>query len=343
MEHKKLLYELKKSIPPNCFKSNLLISLSYMLFDLIIFSSSIYVYPLIRNYGIISHLLYWNFYGFIGWCIFVVGHDCGHGSFSKYKIINSICGHICHTILLVPYYPWARSHHMHHTYHNHKHKDRSHPWLTEKDLEEFPLIMQLLLPTIIGPIIGYWVYLFPGMKPDGSHIIWFGLLYEGASFKEKFKGFISSLSVFIWISSLYLLLGSIYELFMSYLGIICVTYIWLFIVTWFQHHDEDTIVYDNNDWTFIKGALQTVDRRIGYGIDTVHHHISDCHIVHHLFFTSIPHYHLYEATTAIYKYANDNGHKDMFKKIDHSKYPLKYINDFINYYPKINMLKWKYN
>ena len=61
-------------------------------------------------------------------CIFVVGHDCGHGNFSESETLNDIIGHITHGSILVPYYPWQLSHRRHHMYHNHIDKDYSHPW-----------------------------------------------------------------------------------------------------------------------------------------------------------------------------------------------------------------------
>ena len=59
------------------------------------------------------------------------------------------------------------------------------------------------------------------------------------------------------------------------------------------------------------GALSTVDRDYGPFLNTLHHHIADTHVLHHLF-SAIPHYHAVEATEAIKPilgqyYARDGG------------------------------------
>lgn len=333
-----LISEARKAIPSHCFRKSTSRSLAHMAFDLLLFSTSIWTYP--AGQGLLAHLLYWNVYGFLGWCIFVVGHDCGHGTFSHSKLLNAVCGHLCHGLLMVPFFPWARSHHQHHCYHNHKEKDRSYPWRTELEFETFPWIMWYLLPTAVGPFIGYWVYLFFGMSPDGCHIVWFGELYQGASNKEKLKCVLSTTVVLAWVYVVYLLTGSLVQFWLQYGFVIGATYLWLFMVTWFQHHDENTLVYDDDHWTFTKGALQTVDRTMGYGLDWLHHRITDCHIVHHMYFTGIPHYHLREATDALYAYADEK--QVPLKRVDHSAYPFKFVVDFFKLYPRINILRWSY-
>ena len=49
---------------------------------------------------------------------------------------------------------------------------------------------------------------------------------------------------------------------------------WLVAVTYLQHHNPDTVVYDDEDWKFVDSAFETVDRTFGFGIDTLHHHIT---------------------------------------------------------------------
>jgi hypothetical protein len=50
--------------------------------------------------------LYWFVQGTIFWAIFVVGHDCGHGSFSDSSRLNYLVGHVMHSLILVPFHGW---------------------------------------------------------------------------------------------------------------------------------------------------------------------------------------------------------------------------------------------
>lgn len=101
---------------------------------------------------------------------------------------------------------------------------------------------------------------------------------------------------------------SVYNYFKYYYIPLLFFSLWLMVITYLQHKDEEIEAYEDKSWTYVKGQSQTIDRRYGLGIDTLTHHITDCHVVHHLFFTKIPHYHLPKATEAIQEvFANYPG------------------------------------
>jgi omega-6 fatty acid desaturase (delta-12 desaturase) len=54
--------------------------------------------------------------GFMLSRIFIIQHDCGHSSFTKYKTMNEIVGTVCSVCTLIPYRYWARNHNFHHAH-----------------------------------------------------------------------------------------------------------------------------------------------------------------------------------------------------------------------------------
>ena len=58
--------------------------------------------------------------------LWVLAHECGHGSFSKNKALQDGVGYGIHSLMLVPYYSWQRSHAVHHQYTNHMELGETH-------------------------------------------------------------------------------------------------------------------------------------------------------------------------------------------------------------------------
>ena len=46
--------------------------------------------------------------------MFIIQHDCGHGSFFKSRQLNDSLGNVCSLFTLTPFYQWRKSHAVHH-------------------------------------------------------------------------------------------------------------------------------------------------------------------------------------------------------------------------------------
>lgn len=56
--------------------------------------------------------------GLGGWGLHCVGHDCGHGSFSRNRKLNFAIGHLALLPLLYPFHAWRHVHNWHHAHAN---------------------------------------------------------------------------------------------------------------------------------------------------------------------------------------------------------------------------------
>jgi len=53
----------------------------------------------------------------------------------------------------------------------------------------------------------------------------------------------------------------------------------LVTITFLQHSDPKIVHFDEAEWTWLRGALCTVDRTMGWFLDHKLHHIVDTHVV----------------------------------------------------------------
>ena len=54
-------------------------------------------------------------------------------------------------------------------------------------------------------------------------------------------------------------------------------------ITYLHHTHEKAAHYDAENWTFVQGALSTIDREFGFIGRHIFHGIVEYHVVHHLF------------------------------------------------------------
>ncbi|ORY38817.1 hypothetical protein BCR33DRAFT_788675 [Rhizoclosmatium globosum] len=284
---------LRKSLPAHVFEKSLAQSMWYFIVDFTVIFSCLRFYTDDMSWPV--YIVYANVLGLFMWCLFVVGHDCGHGTFSDSKLINAVLGHVSHGFILVPFWPWAKSHATHHAFHQHKHKDKSHGWYDVND-EGIEKVMKNQ-PFFI-PFLYFFVYLLAGY-PDGSHFYPFSPLFNTA--RDSIMAAVSGLVCVGFFTAFIQIWG--WNKFVWIYGVPWLIYnFWLYKVTYLQHHGEGTIVYSEETWDYLTGGLQTIDRVYDTNtgaLDSVMHNITNGHVVHHLFSTSIPHYKLIDATNVI--------------------------------------------
>jgi len=234
--------------------------------------------------------------------VWVLGHECGHGSFSKNKLANDVLGFILHTALLVPYFSWQHSHAVHHAKTNHLTLGETHVPVVKgtpkaasyeklRDIigvESFA-VLQIFLILVVGwP--AYLIFGVTGGPARGftSHFIVPNSLFT----KDQIaKVTISNFGLLIMFYGLYLWAQatSFSQVLAIYIGPYLVVNAYLTGITYLQHTEEDIPHYDETTWTWLKGALCTIDRNYPAFINALQFEIGSTHVVHHMF-SDLPHY-----------------------------------------------------
>ena len=289
--------KLRALVPDRCFQPNIWRSSAYLVFDLILIAAC---YIALANVSV--WYFEWPLIAMIGtlcWSIFVVGHDAGHGGFSKNRTVNTVVGILTHAAILVPYRGWQRSHAQHHMKTGHfREEEVFRPCRAEEDR----LFRKVLFRSGIFVIIGWPMYKlgFRNLTTydpiKGSHYLPTSNLYTSSVKASWYLGLLA----LVGFLGLYLGLGAVlgWGFFAKYILAPYLIYgAWLTFVTYMQHVAPEVPVYDGDDWTRLKGALASVDRNYG-PFNWLTHNIGNLHVIHHLYPT-IPHYRLQEASDAV--------------------------------------------
>ncbi len=320
--------EFKSVIPSKFFDSQTLTSLGYLLQSLIIqaFVIAIGLAIPFTQRMIPIWILYAFLSGTTAMGFWVIAHECGHGAFSKNRILETITGYLLHSLLLVPYFSWQRSHAVHHRFTNHITDGETHVPLVidgngisekvggEKELlfsRALGKIKYGVLQLVLHLIFGWPAYLLTGstggLKYGTSNHFWPRKPFSRALWPTIWakKVWISDIGVAVVIIGLIVLVvkHGIFPIIGMYIGPLLVVNCWLVIYTWLHHTDSDVPHLSNSEFSFMRGAFLSIDRPYGKIINFLHHHIGSSHVVHHVC-PNIPHYHAKEATLTIKKEFN---------------------------------------
>jgi len=286
------LRALQRAIPARCFAPSTARSLLYLAADgallaaLYALALRVDAWPAQAAIGVAIGTVFFS--------LKVIGHDCGHGSFSRHPRLNHFVGHLTNTLLLVPYHAWRASHRIHHRHAGDIDRDEGWYPLTASQAAEMPRTARWLRQ--YGVLLVFPLYLWRrSWGRVGSHFDADGPIFAPSD-RRAVRTSIRLCS--LWALALLALAiavgpGAFLRLYaIPYAVFVC----WMDLVT-YLHHTDPAVPWRRGDaWTFERGALATVDRSYGW-LDLLHHHIGT-HVVHHLF-PGIPHYRLREATAAI--------------------------------------------
>ena len=312
------LAEAKAAIPAECFERSLTRSLLYALMSVVLTVGT----------GVLAWLFIpltwpwtpaWVAYAYINGTfatgVWVVAHECGHRAFAKGTRVQDTVGFVLHSLLLVPYFSWQRSHAIHHGKTNHVIEGETHvPKRATTDRGRRTLATRRRLGprthgawTIASRLaVGWPSYLLIGAtggeERGVTNHFWPIKPFSKALFPDRWKRKVywSSLGVLATVIGLVLwgIAAGPASVIALFVGPYLVVNGWLVTYTWLQHTDTDVPHYHDDEWSFVRGAFCSIDRPYGRITDFLHHRIGSTHVAHHLD-SKIPHYRAREATKAI--------------------------------------------
>lgn len=238
------LIQIKAAIPNRLFEAEVSQSFYYVIKDLILIAALFIIVRVLEitlptHFLFVAFPVYWYLQGTLLMGLFVLGHDCGHGSFSKYEMLNDVTGTVLHSLVLTPYYPWKISHRNHH-------KNTGN---IDKDEVFYPVRKQYdngnNFLYLFGLGLGWFVYLFRGYYPrNHCHFNPIHSMYV-----NHVTGCTLSIAALIgWLGCLgyYACSAGIVAVVKYYVIPEIVFASWLLIVTFLHHIEEDTPWYSGN-------------------------------------------------------------------------------------------------
>jgi omega-6 fatty acid desaturase (delta-12 desaturase) len=183
--------------------------------------------------------------------IFIIFHDCGHGSFFKNQTANDVWGIITGLLTFTPYYSWRYSHAVHHA--TAGNLDRRGvgdvKTITVREYQALPawgkfayrVMRQPLIMFTVGSagvfLLGHRFYSKGDSKRERSSVLWTNL---------ALAGIIAGMSALIGLKA-YVMIQ------LPVMVVAASAGVWLFYV---QHNFEGTYWVRKEQWDFVKVALQ---------------------------------------------------------------------------------------
>jgi len=135
--------------------------------------------------------------------MFIIFHDCGHGSFFRSTRANRIVGTILGSLVFTPYDRWHLDHAIHHkTVGNLDRRGQGDVWtLTVEEYEQLSKRKKFFYRVYRNPVILF------GIGSFLLFVIWFRFTRKGMGKPERRSVYITNLIILIFSSALILVMG----------------------------------------------------------------------------------------------------------------------------------------
>ena len=184
--------------------------------------------------------------------IFIILHDCGHGSFFKAQRANNFLGAICGVFAMTPYFQWRHNHAIHHA--TSGDLDRRASWdlpltFTVKEYLALPKWQRLLYRLYRHPLILF------GVAPTLLFVLAQRLISPKVGRRERSSVHFTNLALLALFLTLgyFLGFGAVLWTQLTITVVGATVGVWLFYV---QHQFEDTYWEHKDDWDFAQAAMQ---------------------------------------------------------------------------------------
>ena len=187
--------------------------------------------------------------------LFIIQHDCGHGSYFRSPRANAFVGWLCSVVTFTPYANWRRQHAGHHAVWNnlderHGGADIYSACLTLKEYMDLPARRRWLYRVSRHPLVANL------MVPPLVFLLLFRIPLDAprAWRKERRGVYLTDLALAIMLAGLAVLLGwrAVLLVQLPIMFFASIAGVWLFSV---QHRFEDSEWLRQADWTHARAAL----------------------------------------------------------------------------------------
>ncbi len=183
--------------------------------------------------------------------IFIIFHDCGHGSFFKTEKANRIVGTFLGSLVFTPYAHWHRDHAIHHTHVGN---------LDHRGIGDvLTLTVDEYNKRSMGGKIYYRIYRHPitlfAIAPIILFVLWFRIPQKKMLRAARISVYVTNLIVALLSTGLILLMGwkSFLLIQLPIIYLATSAGVWLFYV---QHQFEDVIWTRKEEWDYQRMAME---------------------------------------------------------------------------------------